>query len=213
MAFDRGRGLVLGLAVFVVLGLALGGWWAWRWADGQSGTASQTTDIHAAYGQLYDAAWRQDDGRGSEVFTATLLAPRLRELLQADTQRTDTDQQLARLLRDIELDIVPLVITMDAVVSSPSARLTDVAVERSLRLTAVGVTFELIDLQPLITPTTISNSNVTTARRMWLMAWRSDPAINWETVRDLQLEIRDLGQTKLRTLTWARPAALVDEPG
>lgn len=213
MNFVKARWLLPVVSLVMVIGLSIGLTRLWAWlATERMPNSSDSTATHLAYAQLYEAAWRQDAGQGNETMTATLLSPRLQELLQADTQRSATDDQIARLMAGVEPDRVPIILTLDAVTSSASARLTDEELQQSLSLKAPDVTLEFIEARPIIVPVaTITNSPVPTTHRVWLAGWHAVGGLDWDTVRDLQLTITNIGQTKTRTFTWARPGALVDQ--
>lgn len=193
----------------VVAVTAAVGFFVWRWADRTNEISANDSATHEAYADLYQAAWRMDDGRGEATISATLFTPRLTTLLLADTQRSAVDAQVAPLVENLAATAVPVLVSMAVVANSPTAKIADTELEASLTMTAPGYSFQISQFKALIAPSVAAtNSGTSTMNRMWLIIFRADQVVDWTKIHDLQLKISGIGGITTRTYTWAQPFML-----
>ncbi len=160
----------------------------------------------ARYAAWSDLAWRQDQGQGSILMTATLLLPPTIAALGQDSERSDFDDQLYRAVRNLPADQVGIDLTLDSV-AGPVA---DVTISQSLELSSAdGRTWQLAAWQPLIRPSRVSNTNATISPQGGVAVFTADGPIDWATVKQLTLVSRGIGEVTERRFVWADPRLLL----
>ncbi len=192
------------------IGLALAGSivviaWSLRQVSTATNTNTDDTELHALYRNWYEAAWRKDDGTSSTLVTGTLFAPPLVTALLADTQRSETDQQIFRFVSPLSNRQVGVFVTVDSVTGFS----TNEAITRALALSLAGVEdVQLESWKPVVLPpvTTITNGP-----RLYQQAgvaiFSAPDDIDWSALRTAQLTVTLDGQP-VRTLTWSEPMKL-----
>lgn len=166
---------------------------------------STSTDVRAAYAALYDAAWRQDTGRGNIVVTATLMTPLMITYLGQDTHRSEAENQLyaaAHALTDHQLG---LFLTLDSVDGS----ISDDRMKNSAALTADHQTFTTLNWVPFIGASHVVNTDVSTTYQSGLLTFAASSKLDWNSLRNLQLAIHGLDDQPDRKFTWINPALLL----
>ncbi len=159
------------------------------------------------YAALYEAAWRQDDGRDGILVTATLLVPPARDALGKDTQRSSTEDQLWRSLKNVDAKTIPIVLTFDSVIGA----VPDETIQKSLTLQILqGQKFDLKSWQPLIAPTRIVNTAQTTSSQIGLALFAAEQNIDWPALGAVTLDVTNIGRKKVRTFQWVEPKVLLE---
>lgn len=194
--------LGLGGAV-AVFGLAL----FWPQLSSRVGTAKNNTNDQAVrqeYADLYQAAWRQDDGRGSILVTATLFTPRLRQLLAEEKGLSSDESQINRLVSVTASGDIPVFLTLDSVTGD----IPDDTVKNALALTADGLAFTLQDWHPIVSTSRVVNTNAPVTSQSGVATFRAAKTFGWENLKGLKLIVRGIGDTPVRTFLWAEPSLL-----
>jgi hypothetical protein len=166
-------------------------------------TVSNT--VRERYAALYEAAWRQDDGRDPILTTATLLVAPTITLLGQDTERSVTEEQIWNSVRSLDARVVPVVVTIDSVTGT----VTDDAMQQGLQLTTDrGPQFTLSSWQPLVAGSRIVNSAGASAQ-IGIALFRADRDIDWSAVGAVTLTLSGIGDTKERIFSWTEPSLLL----
>lgn len=179
------------------------------WPDSQTASLKvhQNTNDRDRYAALYQAAWRQDQGLGSVFMTATLFSPPLISALGRDPNRSDTESELWRAVKDTTENQIAFFLTIDSV-AQPVA---DDAISHSLTVTDMAqTTYHFVSWHPLIVPSRIVNTNATVSSQAGVAAFSADQPVNWSRLADLQLTSRGMSDQPIRTFTWAQPSLVLD---
>jgi len=204
----RGKKLWLAITVATIL-LAVGvGILATHPLDSQDNNTNTITNANRErYAALYDAAWRQDDGKDATLVTATLLVPPTIDVLGVDKQRSTTEEQLWNMVKSLSGKKVPLVLTIDSL----TGFVPDYSIRSGLQLEATsGQKFTLDSWQTIIAPTRVVNSSATTTSQMGVATFAADTDMNWSTLGTLKLTIKGIGGTDERVFTWTEPKLLLE---
>jgi hypothetical protein len=189
----------------VVIGLIV------AWANHETKTTTLvngTSDVHVTYAALYEAAWRQDGAASNTVVTATLMSPLVRFALQADTQRSQTDQQLWQAVKAQSTAEISLVVTYD----SATAGMPDKDFTTKFTLTdAAGAKYTAKLWTPIIPPNQVVNTNTAVRTQMGVLTFSAPADVNWDKLRDLQLVGHNIDGVTTRTLTWAQPTIMTGQ--
>lgn len=161
--------------------------------------------VRADYGALYQAAWRQDEGRGDILITATLFVPPLIDLLGRDAGRSEADNQIWRQVQAVDEKQIALFVTIDSVAGPVS----DQTVRENFSLSAGQTKFELKRWQPLILPSRVVNAAEPTSSQSGVLVFSSASTIDWTALVDLRLTVKNLGGQEQRQLVWAEPGLLL----
>lgn len=205
----------LGWVVTAVLTLSIGAgiWFTWRWIETTPRSSHQNdsaaADAHAKFGALYEAAWRGDDGIGEATMSATLLTPGLKTLMINDPQRGSLDTQVVDTFKAETKDQVAILIGLDAVAGSASARLPDAVVRDSLSFTIDETAAELANLIPLVV-TDLPTTNTPTIQRRWVAFFTPVEPLNWGRATPMRATVKNIGGVPIRSFTWVNPALLND---
>lgn len=197
----------IGISVAVIL-LAVGvGIVATRPLNSDNSNINTVTNgSRERYAALYDAAWRQDDGKDTTLVTATLLVPPTIEVLGTDTQRSTTEDQLWNTVKSLSPKQVPLVITIDSL----TGFVADDVIRSGLQLqTTSGQKFTLESWQTLIAPSRVVNTSGTSSQ-VGVALFSSDTDIDWQKVGTLTLTVKGIGGTNQRVFTWTEPKLLLE---
>ncbi|MBI5466968.1 MAG: hypothetical protein HY975_02020, partial [Candidatus Kerfeldbacteria bacterium] len=197
----------LWLAVIIAVSL-FGGWLVWRVVQ-PTPSATTTTNsadaLRSRYAALYQGAWRQDEGRGSVLVTATVFVPSLIESLGQQTERSGTEEQIWQATKDLAATDVPVVVTFDNV----SGQLADATIEQSLKLAEEGgMQFTFKSWTPLIAPSRVVNTNVATVSQIGIAVFSASNDVSWTTLQPLRLIVTNIGDVPRREIVWAQPALL-----
>jgi len=199
-------------ALAIVVVLVVGIWSVWRWIETTPRQSTQNStaaaDAHEAFGAVYEASWRGDEGIGEATMSATLLTPGLKTLMVNDPQRGSLDTQVVETFDAETKDQIAVIVAMDAVAGSASARLPDDTVRAALTFTVDETEAEMAELVPLVvTDLPTSNSNPTIQRR-WVAFFTPSSKVDWGSDRPMKLSVADIGGVATRTFTWSTPAML-----
>lgn len=174
-------------------------------ANPATNNAADTT--RTKYAELYQAAWRQDAGRGSILVTATLLAPPTREALGQDTGRSSTEEQVWDAVRNLDAKAVPVALSIDSVAGA----VDDATIRTSLKLTAAGgPDFQLSEWRPLIAPSRVVNAQSTTSSQYGIAVFTAPRDLDWQTLGSLTLTMSGVGDQPERVFNWAEPRLLLE---
>lgn len=176
-------------------------------ANSQAGTPNATNDsTRQHYANLYLAAWRQDQAQGDVLTTATLFVPPLVTSLGQQSDRSETEEQLWRIMRDVPTNAVPVVMTIDSVAGD----IPDAAIQKSLTLTDTdGMTFTTTSWTPMVAPTNVVNTNQATTSQMGVAVFTAAQPVPWSTLGPLHLVSLGLGDQPRREFVWAEPKLLL----
>lgn len=207
-------GKVVSLGLLAVAAVSvLVGWLVWRWVETtprqQNANSTAAAQAHEFYGALYDAAWRGDEGVGEATMSATLFTPGLKTALINDPLKSTLDAQVAATFDAETKDQIAVLIGMDAVVGSSSARLPDTTLRQALTFTVADDTATIADLIPLVV-TDLPTTNTPSIQRRWVALFTPANAVDWTATDPMRLTVKDIGQIPTRTFTWANPALLND---
>lgn len=167
-------------------------------------TSAESNTRRADYAALYDTAWRQDEGQGSVLVTATLMLPRMIDDLHHDTGRSVEETQLDTALQTITSKQVGIFVTLD----SAAGALPDTTIQNSAHLTADGLDFTTVSWTPFIGTSHVVNTDVTTSYQSGLLIFSAPVTLDWSGLRDLQLTMNNVGGQPARTFSWAQPGLL-----
>ena len=165
---------------------------------------SQTA--HDRYGIYYQGAWRSDQAQGSILMTATLLVPPAITALGQDNGRSETDQQVWNIVKELDSHTLAIVLTIDSVTGA----VPDATIESAVSLKSDhGPAFSFAGWQPLIAPSRVVNTNQPTSSQYGLLLWRAGSPIDWHNLPALQLTIKNVGDQPNRIMTWTEPKLLL----
>lgn len=188
--------------------LMLAGWLLWHSVSDSATplTTTNNTDVlRSRYAALYLGAWRQDEGRGSVLVTATIFVPSLVTTLGQQTERSATEEQIWQATKDVAETDVPIVITFDSV----AGQLADATIRDNLQLTEDGKTsFTLKSWTPLIAPSRVVNTNVSTVSQIGVAVFTASKVVDWSSLQPLRLAVTTIGDVPRREIVWAQPALL-----
>lgn len=163
------------------------------------------------YAELYDAAWRQDQGIGNTTVTATLVTQPMVSALTADTQRSERDEQILFFTKNLPPTQVAFIVTIDSIAGYftesellEKAVVTDQQTDSS-RMWLVQA------WKPIIGPKPIINATTTVASQAGVMIATLSEPIDWKTLKNLRLNFRNLGDQPVRQFVWAEPGLLAAE--
>lgn len=206
MSFPARYGKILAIiGVAVLIGAAIV-WSAFQRSPTTVVTyQNNTTDTtRQQYSELYQAAWRQDEGRGNVLMTATLFVSPIIDLLGRDGGKSEMENQLYRVVQDVPDNQIAIFLTIDSVAGSQS----DQAIRDSLTLTANNMTFPLASWNPLIFPSRVVNVSTPVNSQAGVAMFTADGIINWNSISNLQLTSRNIGGVDERNFIWAQPGLL-----
>lgn len=170
-------------------------------------TNSADSEQRQLYATLYDAAWRQDDGRDSTLVTATLLVPPTIAALGLDPARSSVEEQLWNTVKSLDAKTVPIILTFDSVTGFQS----DDEITSGLRLQgSSGTSFKLASWLSLIPPNRTVNSSSTTSSQIGVALFSAEQDIGWDKIGTIQLTVTGIGATPVRSFSWVEPKLLFD---
>jgi hypothetical protein len=143
--------------------------------------------------------------------TATLFVPPLIAALDEDAERSDTETQIWRLVRNLSNSQLAIFLTIDSI----GGALADDTIANSLSLTTDrGPALTLVNWHPIIAPSRVVNTNRTAASQSGVVIWQGDAKIDWSTIGQVQLISRNIANVSERVFTWATPQLLlqIDQP-
>ncbi len=165
------------------------------------------TSIRQRYAALYQAAWRQDEGRGAMVMTATLLAPSIIQTLGQDTGRSTTEEQIWSVGKSIDARRLAIIITVDSV----GGAVPDDTIQRSLTLAADGGPAMSVDSwRPIIAPSRVVNAQESVSSQIGIAVFRAADDIDWPKLGTLRLTVSGIGDQPTRVFTWVEPRLLLN---
>lgn len=164
------------------------------------------------YAQLYEAAWRQDAGRGNTTITATLVTPALIDALNLDKQRSERDEQILYFTKNLPDTQVAFIVTIDSIAGYFSDSQILESVKAKDAQSASGNEWFSQAWKPLIGTKTPVNANVAVSSQAGVLIMNRAQKIDWSTLKNLQLSFSDLGDQPIRQFTWAEPRLLADTP-
>lgn len=199
--------------VLVVIVLVIGAVFLFRRpVVAPTNTTSTNNPARLTYAQLYDASWRQDQGRGNTTVTATLVTTAMVAALDADTQRSERDEQILFMTKNLLASEVAFIVTIDSISGFfstseilDSARLTD-------SQTNSGREWLIQTWKPIIGAKPMVNTNVQISSQVGILVATMSEEVDWSTLKNLQLEFVNLGDQPIRRFTWAEPSLLASEP-
>lgn len=195
----------LAAGALVVAGLVIGLWP--RASISPTNTSiTNTNPARDTYASLYQAAWRQDQAQGSVLMTATLFAPTVRQALGDDTSRSETEDQLWRAVKDVSAKHIPIYVTLDSV----QGAIADATITSQATLSDAGnQKYTIIDWKPLIAPTRVVNSSSGTTSQTGVLIFAAAQDIDWDTLANLKLTIKNIAEIPQRQFVWVDPGRLL----
>jgi hypothetical protein len=171
----------------------------------QPSSTNAADDARQHYAALYQAAWRQDDGRSPTLVTATVLVPPAVEALGRDTGRSGTEEQYWRIVEPLDASMIPVVVTFDSVAEAVS----DEVIRNGLLLFAPGAMFSFEDWKPIIAPSRVVNTSAAVTSQIGIAIFRAAKPIDWNTLSPLTLTVSGIAGQADRTLSWNEPKMLL----
>lgn len=205
----RGKwGLYLAAAAVVLLAIGLVVFF--RRPATVTTTANTNNPARQTYAELYDAAWRQDQGRGDATVTATLVTPSLAAALAADPQRSERDTQIYNFTKNLPANQLAFVLTIDSVAGffSDSQILESAQLEDTMTTSGNGWLTQA--WKPIIGGQAPVNAPVAVASQAGVLIFQTDLDIAWATLKNLVLRLVDLGDQPIRQFVWAQPGLLTE---
>lgn len=200
--FGNWRGLVI-IGLAVATGLAV---FVFSRPKLNVTSTSDQASIRQRYAALYQAAWRQDEGRGTMVMTATLLTPSIIQALGQDTGRSTTEEQIWSVGNSIDAQHLAIIITVDSV----DGAVPDDAIQRSLTLAADGgPAMSVVNWRPIIAPSRIVNTQASASSQVGIAVFGAAGDIDWSKLGPLRLTVSGIGDQPTRVFTWAEPRLLL----
>ncbi len=194
------RTSIVGLILVVGIGVIV-----WRLFPAHH-KAVVTTDSRQTYANLYQAAWRQDDGLQSTLVTATLFVPPTIQALGKDTGRSSAEEQLWQAVQGLSVRDVPIVLTFDSVTGA----VPDSVLTTGLTLTSVkGPTFTFKSWTPMIAPSRVVNTNDSATSQIGVAIFSANQDVNWQTIESLQLTLHGIPSQPDRVFSWTEPRLLL----
>jgi hypothetical protein len=188
--------VALGLVAVVVVWLA---------NHKQPSSTNTADDARQKYAALYEAAWRQDDGRSPTLVTATLLVPPAVEALGRDTGRSSTEEQYWRIVEPLDASMIPVVVTFDSVAGTVS----DEVIQNGLLLFTPGATLSFEEWKPIIAPSRVVNASAAVTSQIGIAIFRAAKPIDWNTLGSLTLTVSGIAGQADRTFKWSEPKILL----
>ena len=200
-----GISVALGLAIVVVAFAALR-----QLPKPVSNSTANTNDAatikRAEYAALYQASWRQDQGLGSTIMTATLFTPPMTADLLADTGRSESESQMLQAIQKAKNSDLVFYLTIDSV----AAPISDDVIESGLSLSdAEGTAYTFTSWTPLIGQSNLINVS-TGSSQTGVAIFASPDTVDWTTLHDLKLTASHIGDQPTRQFIWATPSLLLD---
>lgn len=171
----------------------------------QPSSANTADDARQRYAALYQAAWRQDDGRSPTLVTATVLVPPAVEALGRDTGRSGTEEQYWRIVKPLDASMIPVVVTFDSVAEA----VTDEVIRNGLLLFAPGVMLSFEDWKPIIAPSRVVNTTAAVTSQIGIAIFRAAKPVDWDTLGSLTLTVSGIAGQADRTFLWSEPKILL----
>lgn len=168
--------------------------------------SSNVNVVRQTYANLYQAAWRQDDGTAPTLVTATLLLPPTVRALGEDTGRSTTEDQMWDTLRDLKSTAVPVLLTFDSVSGAVPDK---VVTEGSTLILDGGPNMTLLSWTPLISPSRVVNTAGTVRSQSGIAIFASGQPIDWNGVQATRLVIHGIPDESDRMFTWTEPRLLL----
>lgn len=162
-------------------------------------------DARQQYAALYEAAWRQDDGRSPTLVTATVLVPPAVEALGRDTGRSGTEEQYWRIVEPLDASMIPVVVTFDSVADA----VPDSVIQNGLLLSAPGMTLSFEEWKPIIAPSRVVNASASVTSQIGIAIFRAAKPIDWNTLGSLTLTVSGIAGQTDRTFNWSEPKILL----
>lgn len=197
--------LIGGVVGAIAVAVAVFGFIRLSQTPSTSQTANSGNPAHDTYAALYQAARRQDQGVGSVTMATTLFLPATVEALGSDTERSDIEDELYRIVKEVSDKQIAIFIATDSV----QGPLSDNEITDTLTLASdPSSEFRLVDWQTLIAPHSATNSAVQVTPQTGVAIFERDSQVDYSQLQSLTLTSRGLAGIDERTFTWAIPALL-----
>lgn len=154
------------------------------------------------FATLAQAAWRQDEGRGNTLITATLYTPTISQTLGADSGRSDFEDQLWGAVKDVTDRQIPIYVTVDTI----GAAVTDEQFRQVLQLVVDEKTTRLVSWSSLIMPSRVVNTPYQTRSQTGVAIFEQDQPLDWAAVKQVTLTVNGIGDQAKRQLVWNQPS-------
>lgn len=160
----------------------------------------------ATYAALSDALWRQDEGRGSVLMTATLVVPAMVDALAQDTQRSELETQILTHAKKLSTRQFGVYLTIDSIEGYLSDEAIETAVTAVLEpvATVTGTTW-----QPMVGTAAPIESDVPTTSQRGMAILTLDQNIDWQKIQTITLRANNLGGLPTRQFVWQQVSELV----
>ncbi len=204
MIFGKPRGrLTTGVIVAVLVVVSIPFWR--HQPPVTSNTNGTRAGARAVYAERYQAAWRQDDGVGSLLMSATVFPTELTDALHDVTDRTSLEQQQWDQVSSLPPSQLPVFLTLDSV----GGAIPDTAIASVVSLTSdVGVRYPLVSWKPLVTTSHVVNAPAGTTSQVGFAVFDAGHDLAWPAVQNLTLTVKGLAGIASRKFVWPHPGTL-----
>ncbi len=203
---ERGLYLTVAAIVLLVIGLVM----FFRRPETATTTTNADNPARQTYAELFDAAWRQDQGQGNAMVTATLVTPSLVAALADDSRRSERDTQIYNFTKNLPANQLAVILTIDSV----AGFFSDSQILESAKLedqsTISGNEWLTQAWKPIIGGQAPVNAPVAVASQAGVLIFRTDQDIAWATLKNLALRLVNLGDQPIRQFVWAQPGLLTE---
>ncbi len=160
----------------------------------------------ATYAALSDALWRQDEGRGSVLMTATLVVPAMVDALGQDTQRSELETQILAQAKKLSTRQIGIYVTIDSIDGYLADDVLEAAFSASIDPDSV---VETITWEPMIGTAAPVVANVPTTSQRGLAIITVTEKVDWENITTLTMRASGLGGLPTRQFVWQQVSELV----